>query len=303
MSGSSGEYVTAAPIADRAKIPVISTGGTPDSAIYPAHAYQYEAIPTAYQSALAQIQVAHILAKENNISNPRVAITGPSVPYVADFSRAVHDLASKYGYTVVSDALNSLTATDFTADAAKIDSARPNIIVGSQTEQFTPVVMSALAADGVKVPLVNFFGSDSPALYDKLQTPDYYAMRFAAFPTDPSLSDMQVAAQRDNVAQYEVRQFFTAGWIAAATTATALRKCGWPCSGTKMNASLEKISKLNLSPYVYGSITLNAKRHYFVSSMQPFHWVSGNIVAYGRPVDVSGQPPEAYVNQVNGASA
>ena len=289
MGGYSGEVPPTIPITTRARIPAIYSGGAPDSISYPGQPYLYSGIATAYQMALGEAAMAQRIAKERNISNPKVAVTGPDTAYSSDWEKAVVNLAGKFGYTVVSASLQPLTATDFTSDGAKIAAAHPDIIIADQIENFIPTVVSTLAANGVKVPILNFFGGDSPALFDRFQNPDYYAFRFAPFPSDPTLKDLQAASSAAGVTQYETKQFFTVGWNAAAVTVDALKRCGSPCSGDKMNTALQS-TNLTLAPYAFGPIKLDKNRHYLIGSMQPYHAVNGQVVAAGAPIDVSAPP-------------
>jgi len=291
MGGLSVEAPAALPTALKAEIPVLASGGLPDSWVFPPRQYVYETIPAAYQSAWADGEFIKRLAKEKKIAKPRVAVTSLNSAYGADFVKDIKELAPKLGYEVVAEEITALDATDFAGGAAKFAAAKPDFVVAIHVENFAPIVVGALRANGVKAPFLNFFGGDSPALFAKLNDPDYYAYRMVAFPSDPNLTQMEQAAAKSGVSQYRTKQFFTVSWVEAMLVVDALKRCGANCTSQQLNEQLLKTSA-NYAPYTFGPVALSDKRHYLIGHMQPFHQTAKGIEpAAGGPVDVSRAAP------------
>jgi branched-chain amino acid transport system substrate-binding protein len=292
--GLSVEFPAAAPIAAKANIPVLSSGGTPDGGVYPPQAYLYETIPSAYQSAWADGDFIQRLSRARHIAHPKVAVTALNSAYGADFVRNVKTLAPRFGYEVVADEITALDATDFAGGAAKFAAAKPDFVVAIHVENFAPVVVSALRVNGVKAPFINFFGGDAPALFAKLNDPDYYAFRMVTFPADPKLTVLADAAKAAGVEQYRTKQFFTVSWVEAMIVVDALKRCGVNCTSVQLNEELMKTNQ-DYQPYTYGPVQLSAQRHTLIRYMQPFHQVNGTVVpADGGAVDVTkAVPPPA----------
>ena len=291
MGGLSVEAPASLPTAVKANIPVLASGGLPDTWIYPARPYVYETIPSAYQSAWANGEFIKRLAKEKRIRKPKIAVTALNSAYGSDFVKNMKELAPKMGYEVVADEITALDATDFAGGAAKFAAAKPDFVAAIQVENFAPIVVGALRANGLKAPFLNFFGGDSPALFAKLSDPDYYAYRMVAFPSDPHLTVMEQATAKSGVTQYRTKQFFTVSWVEAMLVVDALKRCGVNCTSQQLNEQLLKTNH-NYAPYTFGTVTLNDKRHYLINYMQPFHQTAKGIEpAAGGPVDVSNASP------------
>lgn len=288
MGGSSQEFPPSIPTAVNAKIPVLSSGGMPDTDVYPAQPYIYSAIPASYQSAYAAASFIKRLATAKGITTPRVAVTALDSAYGTNMVANFTALQSTLGFTVVAQVITpNAGVTDFTGPAAKFAAAHPDFVTGQQDSTFVPLVMSALKADGLNVPFINFFGGDVPALYTQLNDPNYYAFRFAAFPTDPSLTTLQAATSQFGLSQYRTNEFFTAGWIMSAIVANALKNCSATCTGDQLNAQIEQ-TNLDLTPYSAATIILSPSRHFIVSAMTPMHISASGTVeaAAGGPVAV-----------------
>lgn len=291
MGGLSVEAPAAVPAAVKANIPVLASGGLPDTWVYPARPYVYETIPSAYQSAWADGEFVKRLAKERHIAKPKVAVTALNSAYGADFIKNLKELAPKMGYEVVAEEITALDATDFAGGAAKFAAAKPDFVAAIHVENFAPIVVGALRANGLKAPFLNFFGGDSPALFAKLNDPDYYAYRMVAFPSDSHLTVMEQASAKAGVTQYRTKQFFTVSWVEAMLVVDALKRCGANCNAQQLNEQLLKTNQ-NYSPYTFGRVTLNDRRHYLINFMQPFHQTAKGIEpAAGGPVDVSNASP------------
>lgn len=291
MGGLSVEAPAAIPTAVKANIPVLASGGLPDSWVFPPRAYIYETIPAAYQSAWADAEFITRLAKEKKIAKPRVAVTSLNSAYGVDFVNDVKALAPKFGYQVVAEEITALDATDFAGGAAKFAAAKPDFVDAIDVENFAPIVVGALRANGVKAPFLNFFGGDSPALFAKLNDPDYYAYRMVAFPSEPNLTQMEKASAASGVSQYRTKQFFTVSWVEAMLVVDALKRCGVNCTSQALNEQLLK-TNASYAPYTFGKVALNPKRHYLIGYMQPYHQTAKGVEpASGGPVDVSHASP------------
>ncbi|MDB5026565.1 MAG: hypothetical protein JWO66_254 [Candidatus Eremiobacteraeota bacterium] len=291
MGGLSVEAPAAIPTAVKANIPVLASGGLPDSWVFPPRPYVYETIPAAYQSAWANGEFIKRLAKEKKIGKPRVAVTSINSAYGADFVKDVKELGPKFGYEVVAEEITALDATDFAGGAAKFAAAKPDFVVAVQVENFAPIVVGALRANGVKAPFLNFFGGDSPALFAKLNDPDYYAYRMVAFPSDPNLTQMEQASAKSGVGQYRTKQFFTVSWVEAMLVVDALKRCGVNCTPQQLNEQLLK-TNVSYAPYTFGRVVLSDKRHTLIGYMQPYHQTAKGVEqAPGGPLDVSHASP------------
>lgn len=293
QAGISVEFAAASPVATTAHIPVIATGGMADSEVYPPRPYIFEAIPSAYQTAYGELEFAIQQAKAKGIADPRIALTAIDSAYGANYAQDVVQLQSRLGFKVVSSDLTALNANSFSSGASKFAAAKPDYIVAVQNTNFMPVVASDLTSDGVNAPVINFFGGDSPALYQQLNDPNYYVMRPVQFPATPSLTQLNAAAKKAGVSSYETGDDFTASWIEAQFIAQAIRQgCtgSITCNGATIEKTIQSGVSVNSQPNSFGPFTANAHSHTMVSEVQPVHYVNGSIVDAGSAVTVTSSP-------------
>ncbi|MGE3619806.1 MAG: ABC transporter substrate-binding protein [Acidimicrobiia bacterium] len=236
----------------------------------------------------AAIQLAFIkeLAEEQDIDKPRIAIMRHPNPAGDDFVAAAEAMIAEYGFELVTRQDVALTAVDVSAQAQGVKAANPDFVLAMIFSNTAPAMVSALQGQGVDVPIVNYtFGSDEPA-FERVKSPDYYAVRAYAWPTEDieALDQLHADAKTAGVDESTVNSntFSVTGYIGGMLLEEALSTCGSGCDRKGLAAALEEISDFDtgdLSP----PLTFTADDHRGYSLGRIYQWDEGK----GRAVAVS----------------
>lgn len=281
ITGSvSSETVQAAPVAMRAKIPVLAPGGLPDTWYYPPKPGVFGVEMSAYTSAVFALGQVQTMARRAGIAQPRLSIVALVSAFGDSMIDAFETLAPKYNVKIVGTSRTPIDATSFSGDAAQIAAAKPDYVVGEEVPAIVPEVMKALQSAGVKAPFVNFPIADTPQLYEAVKNPNYYVMRVANPPDSPQLTEMASAAKAAGVADERTSQFFTLGWWSAQVAVEALKKCGTDCDQVDYLKRLSE-TKIDLTPEGFGTGEYTANSHVLIRSAQAFHWTPQGVVSAG----------------------
>lgn len=133
--------------------------------------------------------------------------------------------------------------TDFSPQIAKLAASKPDYIVGTVVDGFLPQVVMGMRRAGIKAPLVNFQAGSAESSFKTLATDQFVAVRDFLDPVekDPAMDKMREVAEKYGATGELTSNTFTKGWVTAAVTVEALKKCEPDCDQTKLKAALLQI--------------------------------------------------------------
>lgn len=290
MGGISTELPVALPIAQKAGIPVVAAA-LPDADAYPPQSGLFYGDATSFEEAYGEVALMSSLAQKEGITDPRVALPVVVSSFGDTFVAAVKQLQSRFHYKVVGVDRTPLEATTFNADAAEIESWRPDFLVGAENPLISSVVVNALRADNITAPFIDYPQAYNPTVLKQEQDPNWYTFQFAQFPTSAGLTQLQTASKAAGVEKYEISLFYTLGWLDAELTVKALQSCGYPCSSSKLSDTLNHTT-VSGEPYAFGTIGFSPENHIMLKTVQAYHWSNGSIQPAGAQVTVTATPSD-----------
>jgi branched-chain amino acid transport system substrate-binding protein len=259
----------AAVLAKAHKVP-IDCGATSDDLMSPVQPYTYamqisqsnEAGPIA---AMGQKLVA-------GKSKPRVAIIIFASAASVSLGQGLQRIAKTNGWDVVTNVSVPLTATDVSAQAAKVLAAKPDVVLGALYDPLAVSFMRSLEAAKVSTPFVDYDGASLKSGLEVLKDPNFYALSAKTLDGSGSgtyLADLRAAAKLDG--KSVETPYFVNGYIQALEFGESLKTCGFPCSGEQLQKSMDKLD-VDTQGLTSGNVSYSATDHTAIHSASIYVW-------------------------------
>jgi branched-chain amino acid transport system substrate-binding protein len=172
------------------------------------------------------------------------------------------------------------TVTEFGAIAQRMIAMKPTIVVAHAGSGQNVGLIRALRGAGFDGPiLMGSHGLNETPLINALQGVGsldklQIVSRFAS----PDSTGKEIDAVRAAAQKYGKKTPITTttimGWSLATVMEAALRQCGYPCSGEKLNTMLENI-KVDMGSLMGGPIQFTPKDHYGTTWWRVFQYDAG----------------------------
>jgi branched-chain amino acid transport system substrate-binding protein len=272
------------PYAVREDVPMIARGC--DSTIAtPKNKVVYCADPAEAQEATPEVQFA--ATKVNKKKPVKVAVLNINSVAQIQLQRKIVSESQAKGWKVVVKQLVATDTTDMSAQASDVQKSGATIAIVSLDTERIQLFDQALRGLGVKIPIVNFDGgADEPTLAS-LKDPLLYSLSSTAMPTDTTPAVKQYVAAMKAEGSTPLQQPSEDGYVEGEVVGAALKKCGWPCSASKLNSTMQTLGTVNTNGLAVAP--LKYTKSYFLGD------TAGKFYAWNtakkRPVAVSGLIP------------
>jgi branched-chain amino acid transport system substrate-binding protein len=226
----------AAPIAQSSKVPLVCQS-LPDNLLYPAQDYLFS------EGAAVSAQAAPIVAVAKKVvpSITKVAIVAIASSATESLADSVKSMAAANGWKVVSNQTVPLTASDVGTQAAAVAAAKADVVFGLLDDPLEITLMRELQADGLDVPVVGYSAIDYDSLSVVKSPLLYTVLPFSAGGTEGT-GYSTYSAIASAAKQNPYVTFVASGYENAEIVTQALKSCGYPCSGSKLNDALNSLT-------------------------------------------------------------
>jgi branched-chain amino acid transport system substrate-binding protein len=262
-----------APLAARNHIPEVCYS-MPSTTVQPVEPYAFAGYSTGQQGGVPVVQFM-----KKNLKLPAgstyALYTGDSAG-PESFANTVAKDANAAGYKQVSNQLIPLTAVNGDTEIASLVAAKPKVVIAFPNElQVAPLVKSLRAA-GNDAPVILAWSSISYADLVSIADPNVYQLESTQFITNLSTKASGAAMAVKGLKEEGLSTLDSANpvlnsafpWSVAILQ--GLKRCGWPCSGPKLDAQLNK-TNLDL-PGIVGSFVWTAKDHDPYTTVYMYHY-------------------------------
>jgi branched-chain amino acid transport system substrate-binding protein len=270
------------PLFEGAKIPMITVSGIPaTNGNYSKYPYVWLTGPTFAAEGAVLAEAVHGLVG-SSAQAPRIAILDPEDPDGTAFASVVEQKMQAYGwgkpvYTGGMPVTSPLT--NMLPIAQAIKSAHATYVLGTLFGSYSTELMQALTQVGYSGRVVSTVVGGSYATLKQINSPNYYASSPFSY-LEGSSADIAVVKSSTVAAggstSYDT--LVSAGWAMGAVTGAALKLCGYPCPGPKMEQALQRLNDMP-SPQgtTEGPIGFSDGSHYGVQIESLYHYVNGSL--------------------------
>jgi len=267
----------ASTIAVEQKVPIICSA-IADNLLDPAKPYVYSSRISQTDEALPDLTFAKTLLHE---AKPKVAIIVYGSAASTGLQGALENLVERDGWPLVANVNVPLTATDISAQTAQVIAAHPDVIVGSLYDPLAVEFMRSLQAKSLDVPFIDYDGASLQGSLLPLKDPNYYIVSSTTLTgagSQPGLVLYRTATKAAGV--NPVGPFVNVGYAQAMEVVSALKACGYPCSGADMQRALNKLD-VNTGGVTSGPLKNTSADHEPLDEVSIYHWdtSAGAVVA------------------------
>ena len=260
-----------APEATKYKVPMIAAT-VDQTLVKPALPYVYAVTLQTAGYAAAQVAMAQKLMKSHT-GKVRVAImTVSDSAGNQQWANEVNSLAKSLGWNVVENLITPQDATNAAPDVAKVIAAKPDVfIMALGTDPFEIGAVKQIEQAGATFPVINYDFASWNALQSlhSKQLYDVAAIAYGTAAATPQFIKDTSAAKVDPNAIYVNK-----GYLQAMIVSSALKSCGYPCTGSQLQTHLDKVS-ISTGGMIQGGVHYSPTNHEAVSFMDGFQWPAG----------------------------
>lgn len=185
-------------------------------------------------------------------------------------------VAEKLGYNW-DEVVVPVRTVDFTPYALTLVSKRPDVVIGHYGAEQNIGVIPALRKAGFTGPyVVAVYGVGEHAVQEAIRKAGtgknlYTFSRFISIFEDvPVVQRIKATAAKYGTTK-PVSTMHVNGWIMAKIAETALKQCGWPCTGEKLDKVLSGL-EIDTEGLTGGPIRFTATDHYGPSYWRVYRW-------------------------------
>jgi branched-chain amino acid transport system substrate-binding protein len=247
----------AAVLAANNKVP-INCSALSDDLLKPVQPYVYTARMLQSEEALPMITLAEQLVKKDK---PRVAIIIFASASSIGLQKSLEALVKQKGWELVANEQVPLTATDVSAQAAKVIASKPDVVVGSLYDPLAISYMRTAKAAGLDVPFIDYDGGTYEGGIVPLKDPNFYVLSNFTVTGEgdgPGLEEYRNALKAANVSP--TKPFVSTGYAQALSIGEGLKTCGFPCSGQQLQAAFDK-QNVDTGGFAAGPIQYSPDNH------------------------------------------
>jgi branched-chain amino acid transport system substrate-binding protein len=260
----------AATIATAQKVPILCSA-IGSNLLDPVEPYVYSARNSQTSEALPMVTFAKTLLKT---ATPKVAIMIYGSAASSGLQTALEALVKSNGWQLVANENVPLTETDISAQTAQVIAGKPDIIMGSLYDPLAVSFMRSLQAQNVTAPFLDYDGASLQGSLVPLKDPDYYVISSVTLTGQGSgsgLATYQAATQAAGA--NPTAPFVNVGYVQGIEVASALKTCGFPCSGSAMQKAMDTLN-VNTNGVTTGPIVFTPTDHETLDDFAFYNWDS-----------------------------
>jgi branched-chain amino acid transport system substrate-binding protein len=203
-----------------------------------------------------------IFAKQvlGSVSKPKVAILYHVSASAQNWANEIKSAVTQLGWDIVTTQSYQPGATDLSAQAAAIASAKPTIVLASP-DAAIGLFLKAVLSDGYSGPIVSTESGGIPSELTSTKYPNFYVGSELAFTNDSAAGVKQYVA-RVNAVHGDLGGLTTPwGYLQALVATAAFKACGWPCAPSKISSILANMSSIESDGLVVANFGFTATNH------------------------------------------
>jgi branched-chain amino acid transport system substrate-binding protein len=263
-------------IAKRLSVPAISSVSAIKSTLPPAAEFAYS---TGSPFEIAGEVSAKFAVKFAPNKGKLMCVT---IDSAGGFAACGHTAAAAAANGFTNDSLLFPPAkVEYGAIGQKIADAGPAIVVTHLPAGLAPGVLLAARSAGYRGPiLMHNVAFNESTLVKAMETAGnfentYVFSRYAlAHDPLPQIADIRRATEAVSVKPENFSGNHIVGWVHAMVAVEALKKCGYPCDGAKLNDTLGNLS-VNVGPLTGGPIAFKGDDHQGISWWKAYKFEGG----------------------------
>jgi branched-chain amino acid transport system substrate-binding protein len=276
------------PVIQELQVPFVSSG-IPSTKVTPALPYVYMYGADLSPQGIAQLKEVKQLSDTGKIpAKPRIAALHYATPAGQNWIKTVNEnVASITGGSMVSIENFPVNVTDLGTQISKINAAKPDVVILFAAQNIMAIATQALRSVGVSPTLwmINYSYASDVDTFKTLNLANYLGLRAykdsAAMANTPGgknlIADSNAAGENPDQVQ------FIDGYAAALLVMDALRRCGYPCPGSKLITYLDQ-TNTDLGGIAYGPVKWTPDFHAGVTKVGFVRWNGTKLEAVGDPV-------------------
>lgn len=259
------------PSLDQYQMPIMTIGASAAEMSIP-NKWIYQVDFLGFQSPSIQ---AKYIAQLTHSDNAKVATLAYSNSSGADWTAKLQQQLKTLGNSVVAQPLTTDAATDVTPQVRAIVAAHPDIVLTALTDKVAVLFMHTLRTLNPTVPVLNWTGGSSLLTLSSLNDPNFYVTRSVAYSTVDNagvsqLKTILAAAKVDPSAAYVEK-----GYLEGVVMVAGLKKCGFPCSGPKLQAALDSIGSIDTKGLTAVPLQFSPTNHAGMPVAAVYNFVGG----------------------------
>jgi ABC-type branched-subunit amino acid transport system substrate-binding protein len=235
--------------------------------------YWFTLSPTGPQVAAGAVNGIKALLG-GSLTGKTIGFEGLAVPTVDNNLAAIKALVVQDGGKMGPIIRDPLTFSSWSSQAANVASAHVDGFIINHDETSTALIAKALGVAGVTAPIVSTEGASSDTLFQAVNLPNFYAVRETnSAAAGPGSGPALAAAAAGYGSASTLNPYFGREWGVIYVAAAALAKCGFPCSPSGFESSLEGLGNYTVPNGVYlGPIDFSASNHAGLTTAQLYSW-------------------------------
>lgn len=231
-------------LSKRYKVPAISSVSAINMTLPPAEDYAYSTgNPFEVAGEVSGKLAAQIAPNKGTL----VCVT---IESAGGFAGCGHsEAAAKAAGFQVEKVFFAPRAVEFGPLGQKIADAKPSVVVTHLPAGLAEGIMINTRAAGFKGPIMfNNVSINEANMLKAMQTAGYdqevytFTRYTLAHEDHPAINDIRKAAEKYGMSASQVAVNHVIGWVQGMLAEAALKKCGWPCPGEKLDEALRGIS-------------------------------------------------------------
>jgi branched-chain amino acid transport system substrate-binding protein len=262
------------PVLTRYKVPEIC-GIADSTTVHPANPWVYASTVDQAAYALPMMHMAQHLMSLAHKKTVRVAVlysTGSAA--INQWNNTVHQLASQFGWNLVTTQVVPIDAVDMSSEISNVIAAKPDVmLLGAGNDAWVQAGMAQLKAAGNPFPVVSY---DVPA-WTTVQTindKQFYYMSALAYgaPNSKQSGIKAFVDAANNAGVNPNAAYVLRGYLQGLIIGNALKRCGWPCTGAKLETALNN-TNFNTHGIISVNVRLSPTNHQPVTALGAFQWL------------------------------
>jgi ABC-type branched-subunit amino acid transport system substrate-binding protein len=259
------------PKAAQSQVPIFAfslvAGGAP-----PAYGYGLD-VNSLYG---ASVEIPFIKKLVPNKSPIKVAVLVAATTAGEASLNAFKQNAQQEGIQVVATETYPTDVTTFTAEAAKVAAAHPDVVASTMDSNASPIVVPALRQAGFDGPVIGYWAAATRENFTKIADKNFYAYSDAVDPLDSSVAGLSAVTSAVKGAGLALSDspLLTGRYLLGSSFASALQACGTSCTGAKFNTAIQTSASAVNTNGLAGQVGFTTTRHTFVKSVSFYHYTS-----------------------------
>ncbi|WP_148573845.1 ABC transporter substrate-binding protein [Nocardioides caldifontis] len=255
-------------IADANKVP-INCATVTDDLMDPVQPYVYTARMVQSNEALPMVTLAEKLVDSDK---PKVAIIVYASAASVTLQEKLEALVEEKGWELVASEQVPLTASDASAQTAKVIAAEPDVVLGALYDPLAVEFMRALKAKKVDIPFIDYDGASYTSGLLAVKDPNFHV--FSSFSLDgkgegEGLEQYRAALEAAGVDP--TTPYVNNGYAQAFSIGEGLKQCGYPCTGEDMQKALDE-QDVDTGGFAAGPMAYSPDDHEGMGFANFYYW-------------------------------